>query len=264
MDIRKIQPLLRAKGIPDSNDDFILNFISLYEVAFEDIFPGTLDSVIDQSTEFKGVGAKQFNIKRMQTTLLAKGVRIGDDDPVFAMLGLNEIVLENVANVYRQKLKREHTHHLSILSIESIKREKYIIYATCIVIAIVAFFGGEKIEWYRQSLIGIGSMALGLMLASLFFKYSIKDSKSEIASASASNNKSVGSDNSMHGAKNWTEAEFINAASMTKLSQRTLMACRMVLLNGTDLDTAAAVQNIEKVRVSRGLVELDDKREMQK
>lgn len=253
MDIKKIQPLLRAKGVPVSDDDFIFDLLSLYEVAFEDIFEGKLENVIKQLAALKGVETRQFNIKRMQAVLLARGIRIGDDDPIFTMLGLNNIVLENMANVYQQRLKSEHVQRLSI---ESVKREKHIIYATCIAIAIAAFFGGQKIEWLRQSLIGIGGIALGAMLCFIFFEKKILNNTESVRSANSASVPSVMSADSA----DWTTAEFHHVAMMAKLSKRTVEACRDVLIGGIDLDTAAAKQKMEKSQLQRGLKELNNNR----
>lgn len=246
MDIKKVQLLLKAKGIIISDDDFIFNFMSLYEVAFQDMFEGSLEEAIEKQSKFNDASKKLINIKKMQSILLLKGIRIKNDDPVFNMLGLNKIILENMAESYKDKLKQEYRHKMSMTSV---KREKYIIYSTCLLVFVLAFFGGRNIEWVRQGLIGIGGMAFGAALCLIFSKKNEK---------SGNNENSVKLTLSQKDSFVWTEKEFQRVASMTKLSRRTQAACWDVLIGGIDLDTAAAKQNMKKSQLEQGLWRFND------
>ena len=257
MDIKKLQPLLQAKGISVSDDDFIFTFLSLYEVEFEDMFDGTLEDLIEKSPAFNGMGTKKFNIKKMQSILLSKGIRIGNDDPVFAMLGLNKIILENIADTYRQKLKREHVHRLSI---ESAKKEKIAIYLSCLIITILAFFGGKNIEWLRQSLIGIGGMALGAGYCLL----TLKEGKSNPVPAGVAPQVGGGASLGQLDGLLWTDAEFSYAVEKAPhLSKRTTAACRDVLIYGLDASTVATKAQLNLGQLTQGLWALQEsKRKM--
>lgn len=261
MDIKKIQPLLQAKGISVSDDDFIFTFLSLYEVEFEDMFGGTLEDLIAKSPTFNGMGTKQFNIKKMQSILLSKGIRIGNDDPVFAMLGLNKIILENIADTYRLKLKREHVHRLSL---ESAKKEKIAIYLSCLIITILAFLGGKNIEWLRQSLIGIGGVALGAGYCLLTLKEGKSNPVPADVAPQVGGDAGLGQPASFRDGLIWTDAEFSYAVEKApNLSKRTTAACRDVLIYGLDASTVATKAQLNLGQLTRGLWALQEsKRKM--
>ncbi len=242
-----MQRLLKAKGIIISDDDSIFNLISLYEVAFEDMFEGSLEDTIEKKSKLNDTGKKALNVKKMQSILLLEGIRIKNDDPIFNMLGLNKIILENMADAYKDKLKLEYTHKMSI---NSAKREKYIIYSTCVIIVLISFFGTRNIEWIRQSLIGLGGMMFGVGLCLIFLKKFEKYSSNEISVKLTSSQK--------ENIFVWTEQEFQRVSDMTKLSKTTKAACWDVLICGMDLDAAAAKQNLRKAQLQYGLWKFDD------
>jgi hypothetical protein len=147
-----------------------------------------------------------------------------------------------MAETYRQKLKREHVQRLSF---ESAKREKIVIYAACLIITALAFFGGQKIEWFRQSLIWIMGMSFGAALCLI-----IQDRTKPTHKPTPEPTVIV-----WKKGKYWTDEEIslFVATKNIKLSKRTLNACRQVLVGNRDPESEALHHEIFLWQLKRAL-----------
>src|SRR5471032_1953806 len=95
MDIRELQPLLRAKGVNVTDDDPVFLHLLLNQVVLDDAAVGS------QS------GMRRLNIDKLQGVLLHHGIRIRNDDPVFTLLALNEIAIDRMLDNQRKTLARD-------------------------------------------------------------------------------------------------------------------------------------------------------------
>lgn len=58
-----------------------------------------------------------MDIKKLQAILMAKGIRVTDDDPIFTLVALNESVLEDMTKKFQQALNSASAKHPSISSV---------------------------------------------------------------------------------------------------------------------------------------------------
>lgn len=200
----------------------------------------------------------------MQLMLMGKGIRVSDDDPLFAMIALNEIVLEDMTKKHWQTLNSAsakplssqtagiscQAHHKSAVS--GLK----IIAGASFVFACGMLFGSEGLGLMLQGSVGlaIGTL-LGIMLSYLTItrieeqqpsaNTHVLDALSRIEDVTAR----------IGGNSNWTDDRFQQVVGKitSTLSDRTLNACRDVLVHGMEVKGASEKNNTLTAQVYRGL-----------
>lgn len=200
-----------------------------------------------------------MDIKKLQATLLARGIRIKDDDPVFVLVALNEIVLEDMTKKYQQALLDIRARHSPVANVPAMQDFPALSAYSCLVILTVAaiafvavFFIGTHGNALLHVLLGL---ALGAVMSYLLiFRMDKKEQNAstllEILDKLAALEQRFG-DTSL-----WSEEEFQRVASVSHFSNKTLEACHAVLVNGLDQHEAKEKKGVMSAQLSRALFEI--------
>lgn len=253
MDIRKIQNRLRLKGIRIEPDDSAFHLVALNEIVLE----GMLRKYNDERVT---ITHSSMDINAMRALLLEKGIRVAPDDPIFTCLAINEIVLEEIAATWHDKLS---TGNKVLLTIQQPGLRAYLKVLVPLALVVVAAFVIDH-DWMRRGLALLGAGVLGAGLALLYIDRSERDFD-DIAEPKHTDIYPFPHDALSH----WPVAEFERVvaklhANGTALSKRTVEACKAVLVNGTTYDDASSVTGVNRSQIYRGLNLIKDAKESNK
>ena len=192
-----------------------------------------------------------------------------DDDPIFALVALNESVLEDMTKTYQQALTSARTNHLAINPVScQLKNQIAATYLKIIVAASLSFgvgmfLGTRETPLLQVSLGLILGIVVGAVLCILIILYIEKqqpDSLQEVMTSLGRIEKqgsTAATPTDME--RLWTESEFERVAGVTGLSTRSLMACKAVLVDGLSFADAAVKHKLYVSQITRGLKELREK-----
>ncbi|MHB1489788.1 MAG: hypothetical protein ACYCTH_04750 [Cellulomonas sp.] len=190
-----------------------------------------------------------MDIQKMQTLLMEKGIRVANDDPIFTLLALNEVVLEDMTKKHQQalnsaELKPRATCAASApaTSPAAMTSLQTLVIAT---MGLIAGFGSHNLP-------AIGSVTMGIIVgflasqASFLFQKN-QDDRRKLENPAPKTPKT---------AFVWTGADFQRATARTTLSNRTLAACRDVLVDNASIGMAATRHGVLPPQIYKGLNEL--------
>jgi len=187
-----------------------------------------------------------MDIQKMQTLLMEKGIRVANDDPIFTLLALNEVVLEDMTKKHQQALNSADAkpRFMGPVSVPATSPAAMTSLQT-LVTATMGFIAG----FGSHNLPVIGSVTAGIIVgfltsqASFLFQKNQDDRRKLEKPAPKT-------------AVVWTEADFQRAAARTTLSNRTLSACRDVLVDNASIGMAATRNGVLPPQIYKGLNEL--------
>ena len=241
MDIEKIQLRLRSKGILIKNDDLAFNLIALNEIV--------LDRFTNAHRRAGGASAKSnsMNVAAMRSLLLAKGIRISEDDPILICLALNQIVLDEMIEVQRRELSKVKKFLFTVAQPGVISYAKIVVPVLMLSIAGIIF----EPDWLRHSLLVAAGCCLGAMLTML-----VQDINSRKEAVTVNERSPTDADQ-----RAWSEYEFDQVALKTILSKRTILACKEVLVGGGQPQaTVAAKHGISPTQLAMGIMRIENER----
>lgn len=180
------------------------------------------------------------------------GINIGIDDPFFAALLMlsgtaKEIDRKNDATLDEMhRLREEIERQTKKLIASPTPENRHPVQNTfpIIVVAVASFVAG----FGSHDLPAVGSIAVGMIVGFLASQVSFLFQKNDDDRRKLENPPSKAA-----AAFVWTETDFQRAASQTKLSKRTLRACRDVLIESGTIGTASVRHGVLPLQIHRGL-----------
>lgn len=197
------------------------------------------------SYEYPGV-----NIKKLQSSLLAKGIRIADDDPVFTLLAINEIVIGDELKKQRQAfnhVKREATTNTVQLWLGGMS-------ISALSFGVGIFVAGPDAPVLKTVLGVLICLAIVILIAIQYPKKTDEDVDVPVVAP-------VFSTPTQQTSKVWSEEEFHKAANgCQKLSNRTRKACWDVLVKGDSRELASNNNGVHELQTSNALKQIQEQR----
>ena len=192
----------------------------------------------------------------LQTILRGKGIRISDDDPLFVLLVLNKIVIENSIKHYR-KMVRVAENELKTCEKSKEHKTRFgipLLIAACLFCILIAEIIGARNIDLPFTIVGLIGVLLGAfigVLGSLFANKRVREPM-ELAVPAIQPLKSTSG--------LWTEVEFNNCVNnmISKIEDRTRQACRDILINGMDINEAASKHYISPTRIDKTIIKLKE------
>lgn len=181
---------------------------------------------------------------------MSKGIRIADDDPVFILVALNEAVLEDLTKKHQQALNSINVKFSPTTQVPSFHGSHALATATAVTALGVGVAIGSNDKY--MLLIGMVGIFLGAMLGSICTAYFQITVSRELTMPEIIDEQPPGRD--------WTEDEFQRVATKTTLPNRTLMACKDILVGGISSTVAAKQHSVLPPEISRGLKSLRNKK----
>jgi len=182
----------------------------------------------------------------MQSLLMEKGIRVANDDPIFTLLALNEVVLEDMTKKHQQALNSAELKPRAICGASAPATSPATMTSSqTLVIAAMGLIAG----FGSHNLSAIGLAAAGIIVGFLASQVSFLFQKNQDDRRKLENP-------TPKTAFVWTGADFQRATARTTLSNRTLTACRDVLVDNASIGMAAARHGVLPQQIYKGLNEL--------
>lgn len=182
----------------------------------------------------------------MQSLLMEKGIRITNDDPIFTLLVLNEVVLEDMTKRHQQTLNSVDAKSRFMGAVSMPANSTSMTSLQTVVIVGMSFAAG----YGSQQFSSLALVTAGIIVGVLSIQVVLFFTKSQEVQQ---NQERPELEIPVKTKESWSEDEFQHAAIISKLSERTLAACREVLIDGFVVDDAAARQQIQSSQVFHGL-----------
>ncbi|WP_426116966.1 hypothetical protein [Massilia sp. PWRC2] len=247
MDIQKIQNRLRLKGIQVKQDDSAFHLVALNEIV--------LNGIVNRYNSERGsILRSQIDLDAMRAILLDKGVRVAPDDPIFICMAVNEIVLEDIAERCRKQLSTVDKLFFTIKQ-PGLRSYLKVVFPLCLLSAGAVLIDHDLV---RQGLAVLLGGAIGVALSLFYLDRLERHGESPLGKGHTSTQALPSRSGT------WTEAKFDQAAQKALdggkiISNRTLKACKAVLVQGERIDEAAGKEGIRtsQVRYALGLIQYD-------
>jgi hypothetical protein len=239
MDIPTMHHRLQTKGIQIGNNDLAFNLLVLNDALLEGM-------VTKDEYAISKANPQLFDIKKMQSILLAKGIRIADDDPLLTLLAMNEIALEDIREQYQRQIKPMGSRR----NYWKIKASLNMQFCSCCLIAFtLCAFCRINPSWQQFALAAIEIVLFGYLI---YLSWAAHLTRKSVALPLLDSSEPV----QEHQISTlWTEDEFIRATNTlgSRLSTRTLEACLAVLVHGDDVESPAIKHFVLPAQVRRAI-----------
>ncbi|MDQ1835208.1 hypothetical protein [Massilia scottii] len=234
MEISELQARLRLKGIHVSDDDAVFNLVALNEIVVQDMLNR-------DEKRTNRLNLNRLDIGQMRALLLSKGLRIAKDDPIFVLLAVNQIVLEELATRQRRELGQIKQLWLTIRQPSVLSYVR--ILAPILLLSSAPYFFDA--DWLRHALLLLAGCFLGACGGLWMW------GQGEPRPGGDDIERQAPEPGSYQGL---TGHDFDQAALAAKLSVRTRSACRAVMFDELDAKAAASQYNLSESHLRMGLI----------
>ena len=205
-----------------SKDDSLLTMVALQDVVFENM------------------QESYTSIDAMQSILRSKGIRVKNDDPIFTLLTLNSLLLDESK---------------SKLRLNSTRQKIKLVLAPTVAIAATAFvfgmFFGTPNTVLSPIFITVFAIILGAVLGATGLLICRREDNNIVQNQEAAGTPS---------SPEWTEQELYSVSLLTNIDQRLKDACRDVLIGKLEISTAAKKYQIFSAQIERAIGKLNNNR----